>query len=354
MSKASVSATAGLFVAACLIVYANSRVSADDGSLKFGQKPLGNFDVFSVGSITFEKSATESTVIRRNASHRWEVQNGPTAFSIDDARLRSFFVQLISMQVGDRVPGAESHLRALGFPGSGDPAALGSSSRAGGRISLRQGESNGSSFEILTGKSRPVGSGMYASFSGKPEVYLIAENLAPLYDPDYWRDKAILDATEKNIAAIELLSWKGAPRIERASASSPWRQKGSGGARPTLPPGFMYKGLPQLTDSLRELQFVRVIQRKPNEALEKFKVATVGFELFSGKIYTVSVYERPNPDSSKEYFASFQVRLVPGFSFGKFASFGLATDIADFNAKGASWFYILDEAAAKRFLAHQR
>ncbi len=247
-------------------------------------------------------------------------------------------------------------MEALEFPSNADLAAMGSSRKAGGRISLRDGEKNKTPFEIFSGKARTVVNGTYVKFGSEADVYLIADSLAPFYDPDYWRDKAILDADSDSVVAIDFLSVKGAPRIERVVGTKSWKQKSAAAVKQILTPRFLETTLPKVTNSLRELQFVRLIPKNSSEAPDKYKVSTLGFELSSGRYYTVTLYERPPvaPGTSMQYFASIQVRLVQGYSFGKYTSIGLASDVADFNARGASWFYVLEELAAKRFLVEQQ
>lgn len=352
MSKASLFITPVLLIVATVFVYANSRTPVDHGKLSFGQKPLENSDVFSADSIVFE-SGKGSFELKRDAFRRWAVTGKPTDFPIDETKLRSFMVQLMSMQVGDRIPGGESRPQVFEFPVS-EPSSEQSTSKAGGRILLRDGQRKVTLFEIVSGKSRTAGVGMYARFNDKQDVYLIAENLAPLYDANHWRDKSILDVDSQGIAGIEFLAFKGERRIERARAADPWKEKSTSGARSILTPQFLKKTLPRLTSSLKELQFVSLMPRNPNDTLDKYKLSEVGFKLYSGKSYKVTLYGRPGsgPNSSAQYYATFHMQLVPGHSFGKYTSFGLASDVADFNEKGRSWLYVLDEASAQRFLVN--
>ena len=353
MYKASVLATAGLLIVASLFVYAYTRGPDDDGKLKFGQKPFENFEISNVASIVFEANGKEPTELKRDAFYRWQVQGEPAVFPADEMKMRSFFVQLMNMQVGDRIPGGELHPQAFGFPNSGDalPQPIG---EAGGRFSLR-GEDKKVLFEIHSGKARTIGDGTYVRFGNKPDVYLIAENIAPAYEANYWLEKEIANVDGEGIAAIEFLASKGSSRIERVSAGAPWKEKRFGGASPVLTPRFAKNILPRLTDSLKELRFVQLMPRKSNALLEKYKISTIGIETFSGTYYTVALYRRPGsgPNSSTPFYATFEVRLVSGKDLGKYEAISLVSNVATFNHKNAPWFFALDDASTKRFLVNE-
>lgn len=352
MFKTSVSATAGLLIVAGLLVYAHTRGPDDDGKLKFGQKPFENFDISNVESIVFEKNGKESTELKRDLVSRWQVQGEPSAFPADEVKMRSFFVQLMNMQVGDRIPGGELHPEAFGFP-TGD-AATHPKGEAGGRFSLL-GEDKKVLFEILSGKARTFGEGSYVRFGNKPEVYLIAENIAPAYDTNFWLEKEIANVAGEEIAAFEFPALKGSPRIERVSAGAPWREKRSAGASLVLTPRFTKNALPRLANSLKELRFVQLMPRKSNDPLEQNKISTIGIETFAGTYYTVALYSRPGsgPNSSTAYYATFEVRLVPGQDLGKYEAISLLSNIGNFNYKSAPWFFVLDDTSTKRFLVNE-
>lgn len=352
MFKASLSATAGLLVLACLFVYAHTRGPDDDGKLKFGQKPFENFEISNVESIVFEKNGKESTELKRDLFFRWQVQSEPSAFPADEVKMRSFIVQLMNMQVGDRIPGGELHPEAFGFP-TGD-AVPHSKGEVGGRFSLL-GEDKKVLFEILSGETRTFGDGTYVRFGDKPEVYLIAENLAPVYDANYWLEKEIANVGGEEIAAFEFPALKGSPRIERVSAGAPWKEKRSDGASLVLTPRFTKNTLPRLADSLKELRFVHLMPRKLNDPLEKNKISTIGIETFSGTYYTVNLYRLAgnDPNFSTPYYATFEARLVLGHDYDRNEAISVVSKNTEFTYKVKPWFFVLDNVSVKRLLVNE-
>ncbi|WP_286758450.1 DUF4340 domain-containing protein [Ralstonia sp. RL] len=361
MPKTSTLITAGLVFVSCVLVYSQTQAPDNGQRLRFGQSAVKEFKPEDLESIVLQ-DGRRTIELKRRVNYSWAVIDGPLAFDADEEKIRNFLVKLLSIRVGDVIPGGENRLEAFGLlPVDGKRTAQ-QGSHAGTSISLK-GDGNAPLFDMALGKARKFGGGSYATFSDRPDVYLIPDNFSYIRDWEYWLDKTIVDVEGKDIVAIDFLTMKNAPRLERTSESSPWKViRKAAGMQSLDSPVLEQETLPNLTNSLKELQFIHVLPKNvgPGATIRtsldptREVVSKIGLELFSGKYFTVTLYKHRAKDSAPavSYYASIQMKLVTMDKLDKYDAISMITDRDAFNAKTEPYFFALDEASAQRFLVN--
>lgn len=361
MPKTFTLITAGLVLVSCVLLYSRIQAPENGQTLRVGQQAVREFQPENLESIVFQ-DGQRTIELKRRVNYSWAVTDGRFAFDADEDKIRNFLIKLLSIRVGDHIPGGESRLDAFGLqPVVGGKTAR-QSDHAGTTVSLK-GQDNVPLFEMAFGKDRKFGSGSYATFSNKPDVYLVADNFGYIGDREYWLDKTIADVDGNDIAAIDFLTMKNAPRLQRTSVSAPWKViRKSAGMRSFDSPVLEQETLPILMNALKELQFIHMVPKnaQADGAMQfsldpgKDLMSRIGLELFSGKYFTVTLYRHRTRESQPAamYYAVFHMKLVTMDNLDKYDAISAITDRDVFNAKTESYFFMLDEATAQRFLVN--
>lgn len=361
MLKTTALITSGLIITSSVLSYFHVQDLNKGQKLAFGQTAFTEFIPENLESIVIQH-ADNTIQFNRTVNYRWEVKGRPSNFPADEDKIRNFLMKLTSIRVGDVIPGGDRRPEVFGFSAMNDKEGAQQAGKAGSYVSLR-GLNNVPLLELYLGKERKFGSGVYAKFAGRPEVYLILENFSEVNDWQFWLNKSILDIEEKEIAAIDFLMLKDTPRLERerSAADAPWKEvKKTTNGRILFSQTFRQETLPNLLDALQGLQFLHVVPKKSvaNSSahargnLDKELVSKIGLQTFSGQYITITLYKHQGNEAiaASPYYASFQMTLRHSADIGKYGAITLVSDKEAFNHKSEPWFFVLDETSAKRFL----